>query len=110
MANFRDSKEANLVVGAVLLIAVMVLTSIVVDAWAGKTTNSSHIEELTISSFTFSSNNKINVVVENWGTAPSGIAEIWINNEKQTFTTNSTTISPNSNSFRKEEPHISSLQ
>ena len=32
------------------------------------------------------------MVVENNGTIPSGITEIWINNEKQTFTANSTTI------------------
>ena len=92
MAHLKGNKEANLVIGAVLLIAVMVIVSVAVDAWTGKTAYSSQIEELTISSFAFSSNNTINMVVENNGTISSGITEIWINNEKQTFTANSTTI------------------
>jgi len=100
MAQFRDSKDANLVVGAVLLIAVMVAVSVAVDAWAGKAPHSPqayspHIEELAVSSFTFASNNTINVVVENSGTVPSRIAEVWINNEQQTFTANTTMIPPN---------------
>lgn len=94
MAHFRDSKDANLVIGAVLLIAVMVAVSVVVDAWAGKAAHSSQIEAFIISSFAFSSNNTISVVVENNGTLSSGIAEVWINNEKQTFTANSTIILP----------------
>jgi hypothetical protein len=99
MAQFRDSKDANLVVGAVLLIAVMVAVSVAVDTLAGKTASSPQayspqVEELTVSSFTFTSNNTIKVVVENNGTAPSVIAEVWINNEPQTFTTNSTVIQP----------------
>ena len=99
MAHFKDNKDANLVVGAVLLIAVMVTISVAVDAWSGKTANSPQayspqMEELTISNFTFASNNTINVVVENNGTVTSGIAEVWINNEQQTFTTNSTLIQP----------------
>jgi hypothetical protein len=94
MTQFRHSKDANLVVGAVLLIAVMVAVSVVVDAWAGKSAHSSQMEELTVSSFTFSNGNAISVLVENNGTIPSGIAEVWINNEKQTFTANSTIIPP----------------
>jgi len=77
-----------------LLIAVMVAVSVAVDAWAGKAAHSSQIEELTVSGFNFASNNTITVVVENNGTVPSGIAEVWINNEKQTFTANSTMIPP----------------
>jgi hypothetical protein len=94
MAHFRRSKDANLVVGAVLLIAVMVTVSVAVDAWTGKTVYSSQVEELTVSSFTFSNGTSINVIVENNGTISSGIAEVWINNEKQTFTANSTIIPP----------------
>ena len=94
MAHFRRSKDANLVVGAVLLIAVMVAVSVAVDAWTGKTVYSSQVEELTVSSFTFSNGTSINVIVENNGTISSGIAEVWINNEKQTFTANSTIIPP----------------
>ena len=90
MAHFgKNKKDMNLLIGAILLITVMVILSVAVDAWAGKTTQFSQIEELTIFSVSFSSGNKITVVVENNGTMPSKITEVWINNEKQTFTTNS---------------------
>lgn len=95
MAHFSKRKDANLVVGAVLLIAVMVAVSVAVDAWSGKTAHSAQTEELTVSSFTFSNGNTINIIVENNGTIPSGIAEVCINNEKQQFTENSTIIQPN---------------
>ena len=99
MAKFRNSKDANLVVGAVLLIAVMVAVSVAVDTWVGKSVHpiqaySSEREELTVYSFAFANNNTVNVVVENNGTMPSGIAEVWINNERQIYTTNSTLIQP----------------
>ena len=86
----RNGKDMNMVVGAILLIAVMVLFSVAVDAWAGKTVQFSQIEEFTVFIVTFSSGNMVTVVVENNGTMPSKITEVWINNEKQTFTANST--------------------
>lgn len=94
MTQFRDSKDANLVVGAVLLIAIMVVVSVAVDTWTGKSSQVSQVEELNICSFTFSNGNIITVVVENNGTITSEISEVWINNEKQAFTANSTTIHP----------------
>jgi hypothetical protein len=94
MAQFRDSKDANLVVGAVLLIAVLVVVSVAVDTWTGKSAQVSQIEELNVCSFAFSNGNTINVVVENNGTVTTEITEVWINNEMQTFTSNSTTIHP----------------
>ena len=94
MAHFRDSKDANLVVGAVLLITVMAVVSVAVDAWTGKASQFSQVEELTISSFAFSSDNTITMIVENNGTVPSEIVEVCINNEKQAFTANSTIIPP----------------
>lgn len=94
MAQFRDSKDANLVVGAVLLIAVLVVVSVAVDTWTGKSAQVSQIEELNVCSFVFSNGNTINVVVENNGTVTSEITEVWINNEMQVFTSNSTTIHP----------------
>ncbi len=100
MAQFRDSKDANLVVGAVLLIAVMVTVSVAVDAWTGKTAHppqayAPQAENLTVSKFTFANNNTINMVVENNGKISAGISELWINNEPQTFTANSTLIHSN---------------
>jgi len=94
MRRFSDRKDVNLVVGAVLLIAVMVAVSVAVDAWSGKTVHSAQTEELKVSSFTFSNDNTINIVVENNGMVPSGIAEVWVDNEKQQFTANSTVIEP----------------
>lgn len=94
MAKSRKSKDANLVVAAVLLIAVMVVISVAVDACTGTPSRFFQPEELTISSFDFSNGNTINVVVENNGTVASEIAEVWINNERQAFTTNSTLIRP----------------
>jgi hypothetical protein len=39
MAHFgKNKKDMNLLIGAILLIAVMVILSVAVDAWAGKTT------------------------------------------------------------------------
>jgi hypothetical protein len=94
MAHFKNSKDANLAVGAVLLIAVMVAVSVAVDTLTVKTDKLPQIEELTVSSFNFSNGTMITVVVENNGTAPSEIAEVWINNEQQAFTANSTVIPP----------------
>ena len=89
MKKQKNRKDMNMLVGAISLIAFMVVISVAVDAWAGKTTQFSQIEELTIYSVSFSSGNTITVVVENNGTVPSKITEVWINNEKQPFTTNS---------------------
>ncbi|MBN1357489.1 hypothetical protein JW988_01845 [Candidatus Bathyarchaeota archaeon] len=94
MTKFRDSKDANLVVGAVLLIAVMVVVSVAVDTWTGKSSQVTQVEELNVCSFNFSNGNTITVLVENNGTAASEIAEVWINNSRQAFTANATTIHP----------------
>jgi len=89
MAHSRKNKhDMNFVVGAVLLIASMIALSVAVDAWAGKPAQSYQIEGLTASSFTFSNGNTITMVIENNGTVPSEIGEVWINNEKQAFTLN----------------------
>jgi len=92
--HFSKRKDANLVIGAVLLIAVMVAVSVAVDAWSGKTVHSAQTEELTVSSFNFSNGTTITVTVENNGTITAGIAEVRINNEKQQFTENATIIQP----------------
>ena len=94
MQHFSKRKDANLVVGAVLLIAVMVAVSVAIDAWSGKTVHSAQTEEFTVSSFNFSNGTTITVTVENNGTITAGIAEVRINNEKQQFTENATIIQP----------------
>jgi hypothetical protein len=53
MTRFRNSKEANLVVGAVLFIAAMVVASVAVNAWTGNSHQFPQLEEFTVSSFTF---------------------------------------------------------
>jgi len=94
MTRFRDSKEANLVIGAVLFIAAMVVVSVAADAWTGNSHQLSQVEEFTVSSFTILTDNTISVVVENNGTIPFQIAEVWINKQRQEFTANSTIIPP----------------
>ena len=90
MVHFKKRKhDMNLVVGAVLLIASMIVLSVAVDAWAGKPAHSYQKEGFTASSFTFSNGNTITVVIENNGTVSSEIGEVWINDEKQKFTLNS---------------------
>ena len=94
MAKFKDSRDANLVVGAVLLITAMVVISVAVDSWIGKAAPYTQVEEINISSFSFTESNKIILIVENNGTAISEISKIWIDNEEQTFIANSTVIHP----------------
>ncbi|TRO51496.1 hypothetical protein E2P61_06040 [Candidatus Bathyarchaeota archaeon] len=94
MAKFRNSKDANLVIGAVLLIAIMVVISVAVDACTGTPSRFFQPEELSISSIDFSNGSTINIVVKNNGTVTSEIEEVWINNQKEAFTTNSTLIQP----------------
>jgi hypothetical protein len=98
MAHFsKNKKDMKLFAGSILFITVMVIFSVAVDAMEEKTTQNSQKEQLAISSVTFSNGNTITIVLENNGTATSQITEVWINNEKQTFTVNSTNgaISPN---------------
>ena len=95
MAHFKSRKDANLLVASVLLISAMVVVSVAVDALSGKNGQTPQTEELAASSFTFSNGNKISIVIENHGTIPLGIGEVCINNAKQPFTGNATTIQPN---------------
>lgn len=90
LVHFKKRKhDMNLVIGAVLLITSMIVLSVAVDAWAGKPAQFYQIEGFTVSNFTFSNGSTITVVIENNGTVPSEIGEVWVNNEKQTFTLNS---------------------
>jgi hypothetical protein len=67
----------------------MVLVSIAVNVLIEKQARQPPLtEELRITSVAFSGGNTIDVVVNNSGTMDAAIAEVWINNEKQNFTTN----------------------
>ncbi len=94
MFKFKNSKDANLVVGAVLLIAVMVVISVAVDSWIGKAAPYTQMEEINISSCSFLEGNKIVLIVKNSGPFPSEIAEVWLNNQEQNFGANATMIRP----------------
>jgi hypothetical protein len=98
---FRKTVEPrNLFAASILLIVFMVVVSIAVNALTEtQAKRTLLIEGLTVSSVTFSGGNTIELVVNNSGIMDFTIAEVWINNEKQTFTTNPAigTISPNEN-------------
>ena len=76
----KKGQASNHLIASILLIVCMVVIRI--DA---------------ITSVTFSGGNTIHVVVNNSGTLDFVIAQVWIDNEKQAFTTNSSVgrLSPN---------------
>jgi hypothetical protein len=85
----KNGKAQNLLVASILFIVFMVLVSIAVNLLIETQARPPPLtEELRITSVTFSGGNTIDVVVNNSGTLDSTIAEVWINNEKQGFTTN----------------------
>ena len=77
---------------AVIVIAVVVVAVIAV-IWRKRRKMKPKVkrpplkEELTISGVTFSGGDTVDVVVDNSGKKDFAIAEVWINNEKQVFTT-----------------------
>jgi hypothetical protein len=85
----KNGKAQNLLVASILFIVFMVLVSIAVNLLIETQARPPPLtEELRITSVAFSGGNTIDVVVNNSGTLASTIAEVWINNEKQGFTTN----------------------
>jgi hypothetical protein len=94
MLKSNYGKDTKLVVGSVLLITLMVIFSVAVDSLIGKAVPYTQVEEINVSSCYFLEGNKIILVVESNGSTPSEIVEVWINNEKQNFTSNTTIIRP----------------
>ncbi len=90
MKSYRKKRQAsNHLVASILLIVCMVVISVAVSAFTGTHANPSPlVEDLKVTSVTFSSGNTIHVFVNNSGTLDFTVAEVWINNEKQAFTTN----------------------
>ena len=85
----KNWRSLNLFTASILLIVFMVVVSVAVNVLAGTQGNRTlPTEDLTVSSVAFSGDNTINVFVNNSGFMDLAIAEVWINNAKQKFTTN----------------------
>jgi hypothetical protein len=94
----KKGQASNHLIASILLIVCMVVISLAVSVFSGTHANPSPLlEDLTISSVTFSGGNTIHVVVNNSGTLDFVVSQVWIDNENQAFTTNSSVgrISPN---------------
>lgn len=85
----KNGKAQNLLVASILFIVFMVVVSIAVNVLVEKQARQPPLtEELRITSVAFSESNTIDLVVQNSGIIDAAIAEVWINDEKQNFTTN----------------------
>jgi hypothetical protein len=92
MLRFRkNGKAPNLFNLSVLFIVFMVVVSIGVNVLvATQTSHALPIEDLTVSNVTFSDGDTVNVFINNSGTLDLAVAEVWVNSQKQAFTTNPT--------------------
>jgi hypothetical protein len=90
MKRFRkNGKAQNLFTASIFFIVSMVLLSVAVNVLIETQARPPPLtEELRITSVAFSDSDIIDVVVNNSGALDSTIVEVWINNEKQSFTTN----------------------
>jgi len=76
---FRNKKALSPVVAAIILIAVTVAVSIAVAAWMGALTFTfMGTEELKITNVEFLSGNHVNITLQNTGTSPITVNEIYI--------------------------------
>jgi len=76
---FRNKKALSPVVAAIILIAVTVAVSIAVAAWMGALTFTfMGTEELKITNVEFLSENHVNITLQNTGTSPITVNEIYI--------------------------------
>ncbi len=98
MKILKSKKALSPVVASIILIAVTVAVSIAVAAWMGALTFTfMATEQVKITNVVFGSSGgyHMNVTVQNTGTSPVTLNELWVNGEKQT-SFSSTTISANS--------------
>jgi flagellin-like protein len=93
----KNVKALSPVVASIILIAVTVAVSIAVAAWMGALTFTfTNTEQIQITNLEFlESNTIIRVTLNNTGTSPVTVNEVWVNNIKQTATTPSLTPAPN---------------
>jgi len=95
---FVKKGKLNLFGASILLIVLMVPVSVAVSVLTDSPASRALMtEDLTVSSVVFSGGNTIYMSINNSGTLAFTVAEIWVNNEKQSFTTIPTTgqVSPN---------------
>ncbi len=94
----KKGKSLNLFAASISLIVLMVPVSVAVNVLTDTQPSRALLtEELTVSSVTFSGGNTIHVCVNNSGTLDFAIAELWVNNKRQAFTTSPATgqVPPN---------------
>ena len=96
MKILKSRKALSPVIAAIILVAVTVAVSIAVAAWMGALTFTfMGTEELKITNVEFlTGGTQINVTMQNTGTSPITVNEIWVNNVKEWTT--GTTIPANS--------------
>ncbi len=89
----QTTQQQQLLLYIAIIVIVVVIVAVIAVIWRKrrkmkpKAKRPPRKEELTISSVAFSGGNTIDVVVNNSGTVDFAIAEVWVNNEKQAFTT-----------------------
>jgi hypothetical protein len=84
----KNGKSLDIFAASILLIALMVPVSVAVNVLTEPQTSLALMTEtLTVSSVTFSGGNTVHVRAKNSGTLDFTVAEVWVDNEKQAFTT-----------------------
>ena len=85
----KKGQSLNLFAASVLLIVLMVPASVAVNVLTEPQANRALLtERLTVSSVMFSGGSAIHLRVNNSGTVSFAVTEVWVNNERQSFTTN----------------------
>ena len=95
---FVKKRKLNLFAASILLIVLMVPVSVAVSVLTDSPISRALMtEDLTVSSVVFSGGSTIYMSINNSGTLAFTVAEVWVNNEKQSFTTIPATgqVSPN---------------
>ena len=85
MKIIKNKKALSPVIAAIILIAVTVAVSIAVAAWMGALTFTfMGTEQLKITNVEFlEGTSNISVTIQNTGTSPVTVSEIWVNNQKE---------------------------
>jgi hypothetical protein len=87
------AQQQKLILIAAIVAIVVVVVVVIALVWRSRNKNKPKLkkvpmkEEVTISSVAFSGGDTVDIAVDNSGTMDFAIAEVWINNEKQSFTT-----------------------